>query len=161
MAIIARSMLGLIAPILTYTADEIFENAPAVIKGDASDIFDITYSPIDPVESDWAEDRAKLIRESFNEIVDGLKKEKVIKNTLELVISTDMHPMFNKADIEEFLVISKWCKCELNDILGTFNVEGWTFKVAKATKAKCPRCWKYHSVDEETVCERCASVVGV
>lgn len=160
MAIIARSMLGLIAPILTYTADEIFENAPSIIKGSANDIFDVTYRSIDPVESEWAEDRAKAIRIAFNEIVDGLKKDKVIKNTLELVISTDMPPMFNKEDIEEYLVISKWCKCELNNLLGTFAVEGWTFNIALATKAKCPRCWKYHSEHEEMVCPRCSSVVS-
>ncbi len=162
MAIIARSMLGLIAPILTYTADEIFDNAPAVIKGKGGDIFDITYAPIEAVESSWDEVNMKLIREKFNEIVDGLKKEKVIKNTLELVISTQspLVKAMKKADIEEFLVISKWCACELSDSLGTFEIEGETFTVAKASKAKCPRCWKYHSENEESLCERCATVVA-
>ncbi|MGZ5208156.1 MAG: class I tRNA ligase family protein, partial [Sulfuricurvum sp.] len=162
MAIIGRSMLGLIAPILTYTADEIFENAPAVIKGTAGDIFDITYTPIEAVESSWDEVNMKLIREKFNEIVDSLKKEKVIKNTLELVISTksSLVKAMKKVDIEEFLVISKWCSCELSDILGTFDIEGETFNVAKASKSKCPRCWKYHSENEEMVCPRCTSVVS-
>jgi len=58
------------------------------------------------------------------------------------------------------LVISKWCGCELSDVLGTFELEGHRFNVAKATKAKCPRCWKYHSQDEETLCLRCAKVVA-
>lgn len=162
MAIIAKSMLGLIAPILTYTADEIFENAPLVIKGEATDIFDITYSSIAPVESSWDEATMKVIREKFNEIVDGLKKEKVIKNTLELVISTasTAAKSMKKADIEEYLVISKWCACELKDILGTFEIEGDKFNIALASKAKCPRCWKYHSEDEETLCPRCAQVVA-
>ncbi|MDO9303777.1 MAG: isoleucine--tRNA ligase [Sulfuricurvum sp.] len=162
MAIIARSMLGLIAPILTYTADEIFENAPVILKGSAGDVFDITYTPIEAVESSFDDSNLKLIREKFNEIVDGLKKEKVVKNTLELVISTQSTRVkaMKKADIEEFLVISKWCACELNDILGTFEIEGEIFNVARASKAKCPRCWKYHSEDEETLCGRCASVVG-
>ncbi len=162
MAIIARSMLGLIAPILTYTADEIFENAPAVIKGNAGDIFDVTYASIDEVQSAWDDANAKMVRVAFNEIVDGLKKDKVIKNTLELVISTTsplLHEM-KKEDIEEYLVISKWCACSLNDILGTFEIEGKSFNIARASKAKCPRCWKYHSVDEETLCERCASVTA-
>ncbi|MDD2780096.1 isoleucine--tRNA ligase [Sulfuricurvum sp.] len=160
MAIIAKSMLGLIAPILTYTADEIFENAPSILKGEANDIFDVTYASIAPVESLWAEERAKAIRLAFNEIVDGLKKEKVIKNTLELVISTNMPHTFDKKDIEEYLVISKWCACELKDILGTFELDGWKFNIALASKAKCPRCWKYHSEDEETLCPRCAQVVA-
>jgi isoleucyl-tRNA synthetase len=163
MAIIAKSMLGLIAPILTYTADEIFENAPAVIKGSANDIFDVMYASIESVESSWDEATMKVIREKFNEIVDGLKKEKVIKNTLELVISTTstVAKSMKKADIEEYLVISKWCACELKDILGTFEIEGDKFNIALASKAKCPRCWKYHSEDEETLCPRCAQVVAV
>ncbi len=162
MAIIARSMLGLIAPILTYTADEIFENAPAVIKGNAGDIFDVMYASIDEVQSSWDDANAKIVRVAFNEIVDGLKKEKVIKNTLELVISTTSPILsaMKKEDIEEYLVVSKWCACTLKDILGSFEIEGKTFNIALASKAKCPRCWKYHSVDEETLCERCASVVS-
>jgi isoleucyl-tRNA synthetase len=162
MAIIARSMLGLIAPILTYTADEIFENAPTILKGSANDIFDVIYSSIEAVESNWDDATMKVIREKFNEIVDGLKKEKVIKNTLELVISTtsECAKAMKKADIEEYLVISKWCACELKNILGTFEIEGDTFNIALASKAKCPRCWKYHSEKEEMVCPRCASVVS-
>jgi len=147
---------------LTYTADEIFDNAPAVIKGDASDIFDITYSSIEAVESAWDYATMSIIREKFNEVVDGLKKEKVIKNTLELVISTKSTcaASAKKEDIEEFLVISKWCACELNDILGTFEIEGDTFNIARASRAKCPRCWKYHSEHEEALCTRCTSVVS-
>ncbi|MDD2266400.1 isoleucine--tRNA ligase [Sulfuricurvum sp.] len=162
MAIIARSMLGLIAPILTYTADEIFENAPAILKGSANDIFDITYRSIEAVESSWDDATMKVIREKFNEIVDGLKKEKVIKNTLELVISTtsECAKSMKKADIEEYLVISKWCACELKDVLGSFEYEGDTFNIALATKAKCPRCWKYHSEKEEMVCPRCSGVIS-
>ena len=162
MAIIAGSMLGLIAPILTYTADEIFENAPALLKGDAIDIFDVVYTSIMPVESNWDEVNAKAIRVGLNEIVDGLKKDKVIKNTLELVVSTNspFHKAFKREDMEEYLVVSKWCACELKNILGTFEYEGAVFNVALNAQAKCPRCWKYHSENEETLCKRCESVVA-
>jgi len=34
LALIAKSLLGIIAPILTYTADEILEHAPLIIKGE-------------------------------------------------------------------------------------------------------------------------------
>ena len=64
-----------IAPILTYTADEIFEHAPAVIKGSANDIFDIVYTSIEPVESTWNEEYMKTVREKLNEIVDAFKKD--------------------------------------------------------------------------------------
>jgi isoleucyl-tRNA synthetase len=51
MAMIARSMLALVAPTLTYTADEVLEYAPAVIKGEWGDVFDLEYDPLPPVEA--------------------------------------------------------------------------------------------------------------
>ena len=162
MAIIARSMLGLIAPILTYTADEIFEHAPSVIKGDAQDIFDVVYTSIEAVESEWNETYMKTVRENLNEIVDALKKDKVIKNTLELVVSTTdpRAKTVKKADAEEYLVVSKWCGCSLDDVQGEFDLDGHRYAIALATKSKCPRCWKYHSESDEALCPRCQSVVA-
>ena len=40
MALIAKKLISTIAPILTYTMDELLEFAPAILKGDCSDIFD-------------------------------------------------------------------------------------------------------------------------
>ncbi|KIM11576.1 MAG: isoleucyl-tRNA synthase [Sulfuricurvum sp. PC08-66] len=162
MAIIARSMLGLIAPILTYTADEILENAPAIVRGNAVDIFDLIYTPIEAVESRWDEPTMRAIREKFNELVDGLKKAKTIKSTLELAISTTstLTGETKRADIEEYLVISEWSASKLDKALGSFEIEGDTFTVALASKAKCPRCWKYHAANEDALCPRCAKVLG-
>ncbi|MDP1785257.1 MAG: isoleucine--tRNA ligase [Sulfuricurvum sp.] len=162
MAIIARSMLGLIAPILTYTADEILDNAPALLKGGATDIFDVTYASIEPVESNWDDSYMKAVRVGLNEVVDGLKKEKTIKNNLELVVSTTAPQIFAAkiSDVEEYLVVSGVNNLSPANVLGKFDVEGVEFSISLALTAKCPRCWKYHSENEETLCGRCASVVG-
>jgi isoleucyl-tRNA synthetase len=76
MAMITKTMLTLIAPILTYTADEIVEVAPVVIRGDKSDIFEFVYEPLQKVELDFNEEYMISARDSFYEIVDTLKKEK-------------------------------------------------------------------------------------
>ena len=74
MAIITKSLLLLMAPILTYTADEIVDNAPVIIKGDASDIFDLKYEEIKDIKSDFNTEYMVKAREGFGTIVDALKK---------------------------------------------------------------------------------------
>ena len=34
------------------------------------------------------------------------------------------------------------------------------FKILKAPKCKCPRCWKYRSKSEEELCHRCAEALN-
>ena len=38
MALIAKKLISTLAPILTYTMDELLEFAPAILKGECSDI---------------------------------------------------------------------------------------------------------------------------
>jgi isoleucyl-tRNA synthetase len=162
MAMITKSLMMLLAPILTYTADEIIENAPAVIKGGAGDIFDLHYQSIDAVASMFDEPYMIRARESFSEIVDGLKKEKKIKSTLELVIVTNSEVVkaLPVTEAEDWFVVSGIGSVEAGEVLGHFELEGERFTIALATQAKCPRCWKFHAVDEETPCPRCAEVLG-
>ena len=162
MAIMTKSLLVLVAPILTYTADEIVENAPAIIKGDAADIFDLVYTEIEASESNFNAEYMLKAREGFGTIIDGLKKEKIIKNTLELVIYTESATAqgMDKTEVEDWFVVSGVTSGEANEELGKFEVDGDIFVIAKATQAKCPRCWKYQSTDEESTCQRCERVVN-
>jgi isoleucyl-tRNA synthetase len=162
MAIIAKSLLLLMAPILTYTADEIVDNAPAIIKGDAESIFDMTYEEIQTAESSFNAEYMTKAREGFGTIVDALKKEKVIKNTLEVVISTDSEIALaiDSTDAQDWFVVSSVSELASGEELGTFKVEDDTFTIKKATAHKCPRCWKYQASSVDATCERCARVVN-
>jgi isoleucyl-tRNA synthetase len=101
-------------------------------------------------------------REKFYEIVDSLKKEKIIKSTLELVLVTESAVIskMNKTSAEDWFIVSEISHAEVVDELGKFDVEGDIFVIQKATKAKCPRCWKYQSIDEEHTCQRCSEVLN-
>jgi isoleucyl-tRNA synthetase len=76
MAIITKGMLSLLAPVLTYTVDEVLEYAPKVIKDDLTDVFDITYYPLPEIDVDFDADYMREAREKFFEAVDVLKKDK-------------------------------------------------------------------------------------
>ena len=163
MAMITRTMLLLVAPILTYTADEIVEAAPAVLKGDAASIFDLEYAPLDVPTSTFNESALTKVREGFYEIVDALKKEKKIKSTLELALHTDaaLVGALPKTEAEDWFVVSGILPLgTAGETFGEFTVDGERYVIAAATHAKCPRCWKYHAPEADALCPRCAEVTG-
>jgi isoleucyl-tRNA synthetase len=163
MAMIAKTLLPLIAPVLTYTADELMEFAPAVIKGEAKDIFDLVYKPLPEVESSLDEDYMIRARESFFEIVDRLKKERVVKQTLELGVVTESEKLgvLDIKSAEDWFVVSEILKESGSEVLGEFEVDGDKFAIVRASGHKCPRCWRFAAEKEDGLCERCAKVLNV
>ncbi len=162
MALIADRMIAFLAPVLTYTIDEILEYAPKVLKKDAEDVFDLIYTALPDVASDFDEEYMMEAREKFFEIVDGLKKEKKIKATLELAIKTNAEKIkaLDPTDAEDWFTVSEIGAEVEGEKVGTFEVDGDSFTIVLSNKAKCPRCWKQKSENEETLCERCHEVVG-
>ena len=162
MAMITKSLLGLLAPILTYTCDEVLENAPEVITSGANDIFEMVYTPIEVGESHFNEAYMSKAREGFYEIVDALKKEKRIKSTLELTITTQSAVVseLDAVEAEDWFVVSGISTKNSEESVGSFEVDGDTFNVMFASAQKCPRCWKFVSTEPECACARCAKVIA-
>lgn len=162
MYLIAKSMLALVAPVLTYTADEILEHAPEIFKGDMEDVFDLVYVELPEVDSNLNEELLIKAREAFFESIDKLKKDKVIKTTLEIDIVGDssIFNMESQKDLQDWFGISEFLDSANGDILATFKVDGNEFSVVKASKHKCPRCWRFVSQSEDELCQRCSEVVS-
>ena len=162
MALMAQKILTLTAPILTYTVDEVLEYAPAVIKGQANDVFDLVYTPLESVTTDFDAEYFKEAREQFFETVDALKKDKRIKSTLEITLQTTSSKIttVEKVDAEDWFTVSSIETEAKGEELASFTVAGENYKILASNEAKCPRCWKQKSRDEESLCERCSEVIG-
>jgi len=162
MAIILRKLISTLACILTYTMDELLEFAPSFIKGEAKDIFDFEKVVLPEVESNLNEEILLSAKDKFSEAIDTLKKEKIIKSTLELEISTSCEDILalERVEMEDWFLVSSITTEEQSDVLATFEIDDIKFTVAKAKKAKCPRCWKFTSDSEEHLCSRCESVLN-
>jgi len=162
MVVMAKAMMGLVAPVLTYTCDEILDYAPAIFKGDMETVFDLVYEPVPKVEFAFDDTLLKEGRVKFSEAIDKLKKEKLIKATLELEIAGDasIFPITEAKDLEDWFMVSDFKSACEGEKVASFEVDGKTFTVHKATSEKCPRCWRFVSTSEECACERCASVVA-
>ncbi|QKF58675.1 isoleucine--tRNA ligase [Aliarcobacter lanthieri] len=161
MALIAKKLISTMACILTYTMDELLEYAPAIIKEDSKDIFDFKKFELPEVDSNINEEFFLEAKEKFSEIKDALSKEKVIKSTLELEISTNSKEFIALDEVEasDWFLVSKLSNKEVTEILGSFKIEDSEFKIFKATAHKCPRCWKFTASAEETLCQRCEEVL--
>jgi isoleucyl-tRNA synthetase len=159
MAMVAETLITVIAPVLTYTADEANDNAPKIIKKDS--IFDYEYTPLPEVQSGLNE-KVLEVRDRFYEIIDELKKTKTIKSTLELVLVTNYTELVDlKDEMVDFFVLSD-IKSEMDgEVLASFHIDGFAYEIKKSDLHKCPRCWKLASANEEEICERCGEVVDV
>lgn len=162
MVIITKALLPLIAPTLTYTIDEVLEYAPKIIKGEANDVFDLVYEKIE-FDSQIDDGLLKESKEKFNEIIDNLKKDKLIKSTLELEIQTnsDYILSLDSDEIADWYMVSKIGAFRIgSDILAEFVVGDSRFVISKSDKFKCPRCWKFAAISDDCLCDRCFGVMS-
>lgn len=161
MAMITKALLGVIAPILTYTADELLDYAPDIIKGECKDIFDFTKYTLPSVTSTINEEYLLKAKSKFSEVVDALKKEKTINNTLELVLYTNSEEILAlpQVEAEDWFIVSRVSKEKSSQVLAKFEVDDKVFEIYKAIEHKCPRCWKYKAINEGDICQRCDEVV--
>ncbi len=162
MALIAKKLISTLACILTYTMDELLEFAPLFIKGDAKDIFDIEDTKLVEVESNLNEEHLLKAKEKFSEAIDTLKKDKIIKSTLELAIVTNSEDILSldRTEAEDFFLVSKIANEENLEVLVSFEVDSKKFEVCKVSEHKCPRCWKFKASKEECLCSRCERVMA-
>ena len=163
MSLIAKALLSLVAPTLTYTVDEALNSAPSAIKGDWSDVFSISEFKLD---FDFGIDASFLLasRELFNENIDKLKKDKIIKSTLELELVTDSRRILALCDefgddISDFYGVSAVVAKESNEVLCKFACDEANFSTQKAGAFKCPRCWKLNASKADALCPRCQAVM--
>ncbi|WP_297945910.1 isoleucine--tRNA ligase [uncultured Campylobacter sp.] len=160
-ALITRALLPLIAPTLTYTIDEVMQFAPQIIKEGKEDAFDLTYKQIE--FDDFLEFDEILIksREKFFELIDALKKDKIIKSTLELVLQTSSNEILSNdiLGVADWFMVSDVDTLQSEEALAEFKINDEIFRLVKSSKHKCPRCWKFNAKEPDELCPRCAKVM--
>lgn len=172
------TLTKMIAPILSFTAEEIWETLPEVLK-DRESVLLTDWSKendeyLNPeIENKWVE--IIKVRKEANKSLEKARqgKDRIIGNSLDAKVmlhSTD-------AEIQKFLVENRE-KLELALIVSEVEIvenidETFTkgeeatdlyIKVLHAEGEKCERCWKYSKEigkdpEHPTLCPRCASVL--
>lgn len=156
---ITVALLPLIAPVLVFTAEEIYEHLPVIKRLPSVHLMDFPYQ-LDVDNAKLEEFSALLkVRSNAYQHIEKARQEGVLGSSQEASLTLphselEVAPQLKKLDKEElarFFIVSE-------------VKFGNTYKVEKHTGHKCPRCWNYHdelvSVAEEQVCERCAKVLN-
>lgn len=164
MALIAKELFIVLAPCLTYTIDEALEHCNVLIKGNVKDVFDLVDNNEFKYDFNINDDLLIKSREKFFEQVDILKKEKIIKSTLELNLQISSNEILSNEleEIQDWFIVSKIEDYNKeSQALCEFKVDEHDFKILKSNLHKCPRCWKFQAQEEDGLCPRCSKVLKI
>jgi isoleucyl-tRNA synthetase len=173
--LIGETLVGLLAPIMSFTCDEVWQYLPALANREAS--VHLTRFPAaadilgnapadDPGQKEaWATLRA--VREEVLKALEEARNAKQIGGSLEAQVKlTAIDPvhavLVRHQDQLRYLFIVSAVTLE-QGISGN-GTGGVVIQVSKADGQKCERCWNYSThVGEDktypTVCERCSAVL--
>ncbi|MCL1788963.1 MAG: isoleucine--tRNA ligase [Oscillospiraceae bacterium] len=153
---ILSGLTRLIAPILCFTADEIWDELPRKSTDDKTGvIFNAMPEKSGVVASDEFTQKWEKIRAVRNDVLAALeikRNEKIIGKSLEAKVT-----LYTNEDLTEILPeLAAACIVSRVEVLKS-DTEKIT--VEKADGEKCERCWIYSTNMNESLCERCSRVV--
>jgi isoleucyl-tRNA synthetase len=172
---IGEALTRLLAPIMTFTCEEVWQYLPKVASREESvhlaqfpATADILGSGVASTDSksddDWATLRS--VRDEVLKVLENARNNKLIGTGLEAQVTiTASEPLYSLlqryADQLRYLFIVSQVHLSQGSGNGT---SGLHVEVKKADGAKCERCWNYSThVGEDkdylTVCERCSAVL--
>lgn len=153
----------LLAPILSFTAEEVYDNMPY----EEAESVHLTDFPaknlIDDaaLEAKW--DKLLEVRDDVNKALEESRNEKVIGKSLEAAVEiysndSEVVELLNSVDNLHQLFIVSSVDVKENDGVA-YDLA--TVKVTKAEGHRCERCWNIvEEVNEEGLCPRCASILN-
>lgn len=175
---ILDALVRMIAPILCFTADEIWQVMP---HREGDDPANVALNAMPKVNVAWVFDEAaadkwnklSALRDDVNKALEAARKDKVIGKPLEAWVT-----VYAEGEMAEFLhaipadelaalcIVSKLRVIEgAGEGMPGENLEGIQIAIERASGDKCERCWMYvdsigQNSKHPTLCARCAEVVG-
>ncbi len=177
MYIILDAVVRLLSPILTFTAEEIWENLPDY-DGKEESVHMALFPNVNPdyrnkdVGEEW--DTLIHIKSEVSKAIEIARQEKVVGHSLDSRIDIFAPEKLRSLlesypeDIKALFIVSEVNVLEedkINNSYESTEFEGLKIGVAKAHGQKCERCWNYsmtvgNNPDYPTICERCIGNLG-
>ena len=180
---ILSSMTRLMAPVLSFTAEEIWQNMKRSLKHigqDGRDIADSVFLADFPKADERYRDSALekkwgdlfLLRNEVNKALEIRRAEKFLGNSLEAKIILRLPEKYasllseDREFLPAFFIVSavKISDGKLDGAYTGEEIEGLEIKIDKAEGSKCQRCWNWsRHVGEYSeapdICDRCHAVL--
>ena len=180
--LILDTMTKIMAPILCFTCDEIWQAMP---HRSGDDVRNVVLNEMNQPFTDYALDEAAMekwstvekLRDDVNAVLEAARAEKKIGKALEAHVA--LHAGDDAAaaalvqvmglNLAELFIVSD-CQISNAEPDGAATVgqgtsfPGLTVEIREATGEKCERCWMHSptvgaDADHPTLCARCAAVV--
>ncbi|MDR2870783.1 MAG: isoleucine--tRNA ligase [Deferribacteraceae bacterium] len=168
---LAKEMAVVMSPVLSFTADEVWEYLPAW-GGKSEFVFEELFPAAEQYNDNALEskfDKLLHVRKAANKALELSRAAKVIGHPLDAKVLIGVKAALPELDegLSRFLIVSEVEVLDFTKVDGgTVNDEGdVTVLVSPSEAAKCARCWTHdHSVGKSAehpeLCERCAQVVA-
>lgn len=175
------TLVGLMAPILSFTAEEIWQHLPTGLKSQSS-VHLSRFLPVKKQSEAEAGEKKTLsdkweklirVREEVARALEQARNEKKIGSSLEasvrLYVNERSALLEQKAFLPSLLIVSQVDLVSLDkkpDAVPTVTLNGETLaiEVLPARGEKCERCWVFNEdvgsdTDHPSLCGRCAKVM--
>ncbi len=168
-----REMSVIMSPILSFTADEIWEYIPAY-KGKPDFVFEETFPEISNYEDKKLEekwDKITAIRKEVNKALELARADKLIGHSLDAKVTLASQENLEDVltcdeGINRIFIISELVFGDYETMEDGYKSENMPLKIfiEQAPYEKCERCWvRSDSIGSDsehpTICSRCASQV--
>ncbi len=170
------ALVRLMAPIMSFTAEEIWDFLPARQRKEDS-IHLARFPAANPEHVDAALDEAwkkmLAVRGEVSKVIEMARKDKVLGHSMDAAVEIAPPEAFrglletHREDMRAILIVSQVDIVAADRISAPYRsteIEGLTIGVAKAPGKKCSRCWIYsESVGQDTehplICSRCLKTI--
>ncbi len=164
---ILDALVRMLAPVLAYTAEEIYENMN--VKTEAAESIHLLKWPEIDKTIDWQKQEPKWeklmgLRDEVLKELEGLRQKQTIASNQEstVTISTDDSDLIDTVEqfgIENFAALCIVSEVKLNKVKSQKLVSA-----EKSPYKKCRRCWNYwpsvgQNANDPDLCSRCVEVI--
>lgn len=165
---ILRSMTLYLAPVLSFTAEEIWGYLPKSEKDDGESVFFNKMPEKSGVNADeefmakWA--KIDELRDIVNKSLEDARAQKLIGKSLEArVVLKCGRDWFDFAESVKCELVAAFIVSDV--VVEKSEFDGVEVEVSVAPGKKCERCWTHSDTvgkcaEHPTLCERCAKIVG-
>ena len=177
MYIILDAMVRLLAPILTFTAEEIWA-ALRAYEGKEESVHLTQFPEVNPqyVDPELGESWKTMItiRSEIAKAIEIARKNKVLGNSLDASVDisppADLRPFLeaHREDIMALSIVSQLnivSRGEIREPCYSSEFDGLIIGVTRARGQKCSRCWVYsesvgQDIEHPDICDRCRQTLA-
>ncbi|PIE61286.1 MAG: isoleucine--tRNA ligase [Desulfobacterales bacterium] len=182
MALILDALVKLMAPILPFTAEEIYTHMDSGVMKDGEKKESVHMEEMVTVNDAWQDpdlaakwENIRALRGEVTKALEAARAEKLIGHPLDAWVKIKLPDGELARQVatlptpltDIFIVSQAECVDHLDgNIYESQEIEGLAIQVAKAQGGKCERCWRYDTgigtdADHPSACPRCADALKV